>query len=32
MLAYTLQVNNPSAYIPYKVERHKDNTFGHSTL
>ena len=32
MLAYTLQVNTPSAYIPYKVERHKDNTFGHSTL
>ena len=32
MIAYTLQVNNPSAYIPYKVERHKDNTFGHSTL
>ena len=32
MLAYTLQVNKPSAYIPYKIERHKDNTFGHSTL
>jgi len=24
-------VNNPSAYIPYKVERHKDNTVGNES-